>query len=233
MKIRKHPELRDLFLETERIDQALERIVGKTSNCIDVGCHFGSMLSTLVRLAPQGKHLAFEPIPFKAAMLRRKFPEVEIHQAALGETPGRVTFFDNVTRPGFSGMQATTGASDVSVEITVDCLRLDDFWMQDRPIRFIKLDVEGAEFLVLRGAVNLIGRDLPWLLFESIPGGVERFGATRREFFDFLSSELGYSIFTISDFLAGEKPLVWDQFEQAHHYPFRALNYFAVSRASS
>src|SRR4051794_21084275 len=89
LEIRKHPEFRELFFESERIELALERLIGKTSNCIDVGCHLGSMLSTIMRLAPRGRHLAFEPVATKAALLRRKFPEVEIHEAALGETPGQ------------------------------------------------------------------------------------------------------------------------------------------------
>jgi FkbM family methyltransferase len=225
---RRQPESRELLLESERIEQVLKRLIGKSWNCIDVGCHLGAMLSLLTRLAPDGKHLAFEPVPEKAALLRRKFPEVEVYQVALGETAGQVRFFENLTRSGFSGLSATPDATDVNVEFMVDCKPLDHFWKPERPISFIKLDVEGSEYLVLRGAVDLLRHDHPVLLFESIPGGVEKLGGSRRGFFDFLTAELGYSIFTANDFLADANPLDWDHFDQAHHYPFLALNYFAI-----
>ena len=52
---------------------------------MDIGCHIGSMLSTILRLAPRGQHWAFEPTPSKAAWLRAKFPEVEVREMALTE----------------------------------------------------------------------------------------------------------------------------------------------------
>jgi FkbM family methyltransferase len=224
---RKQPESRALLLESQQIEQALKGLIGTSWNCIDVGCHLGAMLSLLTRLAPAGKHLAFEPVPEKAALLRRKFPEVEVHQVALGATAGQVRFFENRTRSGFSGLVATPDATDVNVAFLVDCKPLDHFRRDDRPISFIKLDVEGSEFLVLRGALDLIRQDRPVLLFESIPGGVEKLGATRRELFDFLTS-LDYSIFTPGEFLVRGNPLDWERFDRAHHYPFQALNYLAV-----
>lgn len=230
IRYRNRPELRDLLLESDRVERAVERLVGERSNCIDVGCHLGSMLSLLTRLAPEGKHMAFEPIPQKAEWLRGKFPEVEVKQVALGETSGKITFFESLTRSGFSGLRGTGDPQDEVNEIVVDCERLDQYIIEGHPIAFIKLDIEGAEFLVLRGAVELIRCDHPSLLFESAPGGVERFGQTRREFFAFLTEELGYSIFLAEDFLTGRGRLDWDRFDDAHNYPFKALNYLAIPR---
>ena len=175
-----HPEDRDLLLEGSRMERCIKRLIGKTSNCIDVGCHLGSMLSFLIGVAPEGKHLAFEPIPQKAEWLRRKFPEVDVKPVALGDTQGKVTFFESLTRSGFSGLRATGDEQDKVVEIVVDCERLDRYLDAGRPISFLKVGVEGAEFLVLRGAVELLRRDRPSLLFESVPGAVERFGQSRR-----------------------------------------------------
>lgn len=79
-----HPELQEIYKEPQRIEQALQNIITPASNCIDIGCHLGSTLSTILYLSPQGKHIAFEPIPYKALWLKQKFPEVEIQQVALG-----------------------------------------------------------------------------------------------------------------------------------------------------
>jgi len=81
---RRHPELAEVFAEGGRIEELVARQLRPDTNCLDVGCHIGSFLSLLLRHAPQGKHMAFEALPEKAERLRRKFPDVEIVQGAVG-----------------------------------------------------------------------------------------------------------------------------------------------------
>lgn len=71
-----NPDLYEIQIEPSRIDRILEQILGKSSNCIDIGVHLGSMLSQITQLAPQGRHFAFEPIPYKVNWLKKKFPDV-------------------------------------------------------------------------------------------------------------------------------------------------------------
>lgn len=40
-----------------------KRVLRKDSNCIDVGCHTGEILTWILKLCPKGVHFAFEPIP--------------------------------------------------------------------------------------------------------------------------------------------------------------------------
>lgn len=63
-----------------KIAQVLALIARPNSNCIDVGAHRGAILSHIVRIAPLGRHVAFEPLPRFAASLRRKFPQVAVHE---------------------------------------------------------------------------------------------------------------------------------------------------------
>src|SRR5262249_22120935 len=65
----KHPELRDVMEEHSHIDRLLPRVISDKTNCADIGCHLGSMLSEMVRLAPNGRHVAVEPVPYKTAWL--------------------------------------------------------------------------------------------------------------------------------------------------------------------
>jgi FkbM family methyltransferase len=229
VKSRLHPGLRELLLESARVERVGRQLIRRDSNCVDVGCHLGSMLSLFVRLAPQGRHAAYEPVPRKAAWLRRKFPDVTVRELALGESAGRVTFFESLTRSGFSGLGKTGDPRDVVNEITVDCARLDDV-SDVRPVSFLKVDVEGAEYLVLRGAEGVLLGDRPALLFESVPGAGERFGHGHRELFEYLNGPLGYSVYLPVDFLERRPPLDWVRFDASHRYPFRAMNYVAVPR---
>jgi len=70
----RHPELREIYLEQERTEQGIGgEVIKPDSNCIDIGSHIGSSEFAYYDYAPQGKHIAFEPVPEKALWLRRKF----------------------------------------------------------------------------------------------------------------------------------------------------------------
>ncbi len=59
----KHPELKEIYLESSRIEQMMKSMIHDSMNCIDIGCHLGSMLSRILQLSPHGNHIAIEPIP--------------------------------------------------------------------------------------------------------------------------------------------------------------------------
>ena len=101
----RHPELRPLYFEERRLDRVIARCVRSDSNCIDVGAHIGSTLSTLVRLAPRGRHIAFEPLREKADWIARKFPEVDVRAIALADRAGAVDFLEDLTDSGYSGLR--------------------------------------------------------------------------------------------------------------------------------
>jgi FkbM family methyltransferase len=225
----KHPELHEIHEEHDRIEHVMQQIIQPDVNCIDIGCHIGSSLSTMVRYSPRGRHVAFEPLAEKANWLRRKFPEVEVHTLALGDRRDKLTFFQNVSRPGFSGFaKGNYIASDTVVEQTVDCEVLDNVVGPERRYAFVKIDVEGAELLVLRGARSLIARDAPVILFESSHDGAGKLGLKREDLFTFFVDELGYRVFLVKDFLEGRGPLEIAGFQQAAVYPFRAFNFLAI-----
>jgi FkbM family methyltransferase len=221
----RHPGLRAVHDEEDEIDRLFDRLIRPDSNCIDVGAHIGSTLSAIIRRAPRGRHMAFEPVPRKAVWLRRKFPEVDIRAIALTDETGQVRFDENRSRSGFSSIappgQTRRGG------LTVRCDRLDNVADPDRRIDFLKLDVEGAELLVLRGATRLLQRHRPAILFESGPGAAEKLGLTREALFTYLTRDLGYSVYLVGEFLRGAGPIDLKTFHECHHYPFRAFNYFA------
>jgi FkbM family methyltransferase len=225
-----HPGIREVYFEGARLDRAMARLVTPTSNCVDVGAHLGSTLSLLVKLDQRGRHMAFEPVPRKAAWLRKKFPEVDVREVALGNSRGKVTFSENLSRPGFSGLRAPTDVDDRVRDVEVQADRLDDVLAPDYRVDFLKIDVEGGELNVLRGAARTLERDRPAILFESGPGGAEKFGLSRRDLFSYLAEEQGYAIYMVKDYLTGGGPIDLETFDAAHRYPFRAFNYLALPK---
>ncbi|MFA9221027.1 MAG: FkbM family methyltransferase, partial [Sediminibacterium sp.] len=138
-------------------------------NCIDIGCHKGEMLNYMLKLAPQGKHFAFEPIPSLFNQLSSKYKNrAAIFPYALSNSSGETTFQWVKNAPAYSGIKRRRYDIDNPEieEITVEKKLLDDVIPTTTPIHFVKIDVEGAEFGVLKGAKNLLAAHKPTILFE-------------------------------------------------------------------
>ena len=183
------------------------------AHTVEVGAHEGAVLRELVRLAPEGRHLAFEPIPELRTRLERDFgelPNVEVRGSALSDANGEASFQHVTTAPGFSGLRRREMSADEEVhEITVTTERLDDVLPDGFEPSFMKIDVEGAELLVLRGAAETIAKHRPLVVFEHGAGGFDNYGARSGDLHDLLVRDCGMRIFD----LAGDGPYSRQQFE--------------------
>ncbi|AFY35292.1 FkbM family methyltransferase [Calothrix sp. PCC 7507] len=228
---KKYPELQEIYLEPYRIEQMMRRVINHSFNCFDIGCHLGALLNTMLQLAPQGKHIAFEPTPHKANWLRQKFPEVDIRELALSDKPGEVAFYINTRVSGVNALYAEKKEESENTEkIIVKSERLDNVLNPEQRVDFIKIDVIGAELAVLRGAEETLSRYQPIVLFESGREKLATFNFTTAEVFEFLTQQHSYSIFLLKDFLNNGQPLSFERFDQAHEYPFQAFNFLAVPK---
>ncbi len=231
LKRRKHPELHEIYVESERSELAMSRIINSSMNCIDIGAHLGSVLSLINQLSPNGKHIAIEPIPYKYKWLKSKFPSSEIFQVALSDTNGEVDFYLQPQRSGFSGLRlhgSDESNGDVTV-LTVNCVRLDDIVPSDLPIGFIKIDVEGGELAALKGGESILKRDRPTILFECAKSALEAHNVSPSEVYEFFHT-YNYSLFLIKDWLSQGEPLDYERFVNSMEYPFKAFNFLAVDR---
>jgi FkbM family methyltransferase len=225
---RAHPELAEIFLEDERIDRVMRQAIGADTNCIDIGCHIGAYLQKIVTLAPRGRHLAVEPVPHKAAWLRKKFPTVDVVEVALDDAEGMKDFFVDPAHTAMSGLSAGS-SGQVRQALRVRCRRLDDVVAADRRVGFIKIDVNGGELPALRGARRLLGRDRPFVLLSCSQRGLDDYGIGADDVFEFLVEDAGYRIFLLRDHLGGKAPLDAAAFRRSMVYPFQAFNYAVVA----
>jgi FkbM family methyltransferase len=162
--------------------------------CVDVGAHLGSeALLACLLVSQTGTVVAFEPQPLICAWTKRNlecYPQCRVVEAALGEFSGSLEFPEmDIFRSAFSGRAA---ASMTAKRIPVTVTTLDEALRRDeRPVDFLKCDVEGAELFVLRGADDVLKRDQPFLVLEAeMPGeNVER---TRVKEFERFLTPYGY-----------------------------------------
>lgn len=206
----------------------MARVLAPDSNAVDVGCHTGQMLKRILSLAPRGRHFAFEPIPGLAQELRRRFPAVAVHEIALSETDGVATFQHVVSRPAYSGLKRREYPrenEDVKT-IEVRMARLDDVLPPDVRIQFIKVDVEGGELQVFRGARRTLALSRPYIVFEHGLGAAEFYGTRPESVYDLLAGECGLHVSLLPDWLARRPPLSREafvaQFDQRENFYFLA-----------
>lgn len=217
------PSARRNRRDDEHLRVLLAGVLRAESNCIDVGANVGAFTDEIVRLAPGGTHIAIEPLTELAAALTARHPGLEVHSCALSDESGSRTFYreeDAPARSGFrrQGETGSPGATEVSIEVRP----LDELVPADREIALIKIDVEGAEEQVLRGARQTIHRCRPVIALEHGASAVANYGTTHRAIHDLLS-EAGLSIFDMD----GTGPLGAEEFDHIADPPGDRWNFFA------
>ena len=217
--------------EGRHVPAVLGMLLKNNSRGVDVGAHIGSFLDTMIRVAPNARHYAFEASPQKSQWLKRRFPEAEVFDVAVSDKPSEVVFEDDSRQPGYSRVRRANEPQRAGRSYRVRAVRLDDVLLDGPPIDFIKMDIEGGELFALRGARSLIERSRPAILFECVPEHVlAPMGYGHDELYDLLTDQFGYSVFTLADFRFGKPPLSREQFKACGVYPFRAFNFIAVPR---
>jgi len=166
---------------------------------VDIGANFGLHTVYAAKLVgEQGRVFAFEPVDNHLNLLHKNLDlshvreRVEIVSSALSNSAeSSLTFY--LPPEEEIAVTASLSAESENLEaIKVSNARLDDYWSDiDRQIKLIKIDVEGAELEVLRGAEELLRRWKPKLLIEVHGFALPSFGTSVQEFRKFLA-DLGY-----------------------------------------
>ena len=146
------------------------------TTAIDVGANVGMFT---VPLGGAAEHvLAFEPAPSNVERLednlrRNGLGNVSVRAAAVGERAGRLVLHlgDDSMFHSTVEVAERRGTGD---ELEVEATTLDDAWRAAGTpvVSVLKVDVEGGEPRVLRGASKLLASQRPALLLEA--GGAER-----------------------------------------------------------
>jgi FkbM family methyltransferase len=188
----------------------VEALVGPGEVVVDAGSNWGLFTARLARLVgPRGTVHAFEPDRGdlrSLQALQRARPNIVIHQLALSDRSGEAT----LRVPVQQGVTITPQASlTVSHEREamehrawlVPIAPLDSLLPGDPPLAFMKVDVEGHELPLLKGAEGLLRRHHPSLLVEIEQRHQD---ADVRDTFDYLAG-LGYAGYAI--YRDGLRPL--------------------------
>lgn len=180
--------------EAPMLEACLTHVAGR-GRALDVGAHVGFWSRWL---ASHFEHVdAFEPQALLQECLRANVEaaNVTLHALALGDRSGTMAAVLDTTNTGMSHISETGGGQVV-------LRKLDEFDFSD--VDFIKLDVEGYELSVLRGAVDTLRRNLPMVLVEQTDNS-RRYGTPRFAAVSFLESLGAHVVKSMSkyDYLLG------------------------------
>lgn len=206
-------------LEYDRLTNlVLKNVLKIDSNCIDVGCHKGEILELMIKIASDGKHYAFEPIPeYYQKLVEKNYTNVIIKSFALSDENGEATFNYVVSDPAYSGLKEREYKNDNPEiqKIEVHKAKLDDVVPVDYCVDFMKIDVEGGEYGVLSGAKELIKRSQPTIIFEFGLGASDYYDISAKKMYELLS-DYKLSVATLKGYLGKREKLSLDAFTKMY-----------------
>lgn len=168
---------------------------------IDVGANAGTFTKFCARIVgTEGRVLAFEPGPDNLTQLRKRcraLPQVSIVEAAVSDHRGRASFYldrDDGTQHSLSTSNvgdAASGAIDVAV------VMLDDYMSELPRVDLLKIDAQGADLHVLRGARQMLKTWHPQITVELWPSGLRNMGTEPMDLVAELKAS-GYDVHRLS-----------------------------------
>lgn len=144
---------------------AIRRNLGPDDLACDIGANKGSYLYWMSRWA--GRVVAFEPQPGLADYLSHAcrsvgMANVTVERSGVSDTSGPRDLYV----PSENSPEASLVCHADSRSIPISVVALDDYFEPDQRVALLKIDVEGGELDVLKGAERILRRHRPVLLME-------------------------------------------------------------------
>lgn len=182
----------------------LGKLVRPGAVFVDAGANCGIYTVAAAHFTgPAGRVLAFEPGEHALQMLRRNVAlnrcgHVRVFPVALAEKAGPARLYAH-DHGSSSFSLGRAGAGDLP-SVEVETATLDAILRQEglSHVDVLKMDVEGAEELVLRGALELFRKCRPAVIFEVNPEAIASLGLSARGAWDFLAGR-GYRFYAMGD----------------------------------
>ncbi len=195
--------------EYERsVTRIIRAVVKRGDVCFDVGANFGWYTTLLHQLSGlEGVVHAFEPVPQTFKTLEKNIAliqdssNISINNIALGDTQGKVEMHVFAGLPNGHSSISTMGREDYAT-VESPLMTLDSYMKEKNVGRvdFVKVDVEGAELMLLKGASKLFEQQVPpiWMI-EMALGTTKAFGYLPDDLIVYMKQHAGYEFFAVNE----------------------------------
>ena len=148
--------------------------IGEKTIIIDVGANIGFESLYFAKKYPGNLVFSYEPASFAHQCLSRskeinRCENLKIFKMGVGDKGGQMQInapTHNSYNKGLAAIDNNFDLDDTFVKETIAIVTLDEHIKENQRVSFIKIDVQGYEQNVLRGALDLIGKDRPVIIFE-------------------------------------------------------------------
>ena len=172
--------------------QKLAPYIKPGTTAFDCGAALGDHTTAYLNaVGPKGVVVAFEPHPVQFECLKRNCPTAMCLPYAVGEVEDEVFLFH---QPDVVAGSRLVDAALQWPMSKVRRVKIDTTCLLGPPVSFMKLDVEGCEVQVLRGAKETIARHRPVIWCEINPIALQRQGHSTNELQDVLENQLRYKV---------------------------------------
>jgi len=209
----------------------INKLIKKGNTIVDIGGNFGWYSCHFAHLVGEtGKVHVFEPTniidDLKNNLILNEFAgRCELNKIALGNETGSATLFiPKKLGTAFASLRKHNNQnSDDAINFSVNIEKLDDYVLANKidKIDFIKIDIEGAEYLALKGAEMILEKYKPMILLEIQEEHTKYFDHSPDELITYLT-ELGYNIYDVDQNELGTLRKI-KSFGEAKNYNFLAL----------
>jgi len=201
---------RSLYFKTYEPDlvNLLQRELEPGDTFVDIGAHvgfFSLVAATLIH--DTGKIYSFEPLPENYDLLNRNLYQNSIEQAVtedvlVGRKSGGGKLYLSPNNPGGGTPNYSEARGhamfDPDKYINKKVISADDYFEQESRIDFVKIDVQGGEFDVLKGMNRILSEQSPELVVEIHKHALNNEDISPNVLFDFLT-KLDYKPYAVSD----------------------------------
>lgn len=192
--------------------KVIKNNIGKGDVFVDVGANIGCFSIPLANIVgPLGRIHSFEASPFVSSYLKKNIEynglaNIVFNNFAVSDKFGDVSFYDApVNKFGMGGL-APVNLDSPSTK--VKSVTLDDYFNPPCKIKILKIDVEGFEISVLKGASDLLLNDyVELVIFEFLDWAESRVPTCNPGDSQRYLMKLGFHIWILSEYVNGGPPL--------------------------
>lgn len=183
----------------------LESVLEPGDRMVDVGGNIGMITLIAAKMVgPSGMVQTFEPNPMCLARLRgvlemNRIDWVTVYPFGLSDRRGdlELTIVHGHSGVGTFAPTPTEHESAVTSRLTLEVRRGDDVLLElPKPIKLIKIDVEGFETKALSGMQRTLARDWPHVVLETIDKQLKQAGSSAGELFQLMQGS-GYRAYAM------------------------------------
>jgi len=186
----------------------INNYVSKGMTAIDVGAHIG-LLSVIMakKVGTPGKVFSFEPTPSTFALLTKTIEINEVSNIvkpinkAVADKAGQTSFYvTDIAAHNSNSLSNNKREYGNEKKIDVELVSLDDLAIDKKltKVDFIKIDAEGAEYAVLKGAQVLLAKHRPKVILALHPNSIVNFGDSLSQIWDYILDK-NYRVFLNND----------------------------------